>query len=353
MKKRTSLVFIVSLVLVSALLIVYSCKKDDQNPDSKKSIVTANLKMTDSEMLTHIEDFIDDCEYILDNPNETYTETMSVEDVVFNIEAAMNLQYVYYVKSSDNNYETNYLDITTESNGEVKEDNMATLYDEVYDLLKDHYTNTSFTQKKLVLVDIDTQTTTGGTQLVINSAVGNTVIPNTYDEDWWYGYGVGYCDNHNGLSDAAEQLTIAVNDYFYETPTNQNCKYFFTHTFKFEIEEANQSKYLNTQDPNPGDNEMDYIIFFGTSVITPVTHDDWEDYVCCVEHIYEMPFYEENYIEIGEEEEVPSNNIYIKFVEFEGVEESPGSTTIIEHHLTYRLGTRWLMCGTNYPKPIG
>lgn len=333
------------------MIITYSCKKDDQNSNPNESVADVSLKMTDAEMLTHIEDFIDDVEYILDNPNETYTETMSVEDVVFNIEAAMSLQYVYYVKTSDKDYETNYLDITCESNGEVKHDNMAALYDEVYDILKDHYTDASYNQKKLVLVDLYTQSGGNGTQLVIYSAVGNTLVSaSNYDEDWRWGLKEGYCDPPNTVdSDAAEQIEIELIDHFYATPTNPNCKYFHTHTKKYSITDAGDAKWDNPNDdpPSPHDNYKDYLIFYGTSEITATTWSDVE----CVYHEDELPFYEECYINEFEKEETSTKKVF--FIDIKGVIDYQGNYTILKHDLYFEVGTRWLMCNTNYPQPIG
>jgi len=106
-------------VLISALVFVYSCKKDDvYKSGTQTEILNQNDDFTEN-----ILSFIDMCKTLNDNPGIRNDDFIEVDAALLNLEAAMNLMYTYYIETSDYYTANSEIIINVNEEEEISETN--------------------------------------------------------------------------------------------------------------------------------------------------------------------------------------------------------------------------------------
>jgi hypothetical protein len=99
-------------------------------------------------------------------------------------------------------------------------------------------------------------------------------------DDWWYGETYGKCDPHTWVSDAADQMMLAMNNYI----PDPGGSYFFSNLTPI-TKKGGTTELRRPADPNPPNNEFDYYLYSASDEWGTVTDND-----LCLEYV-EMNFY--------------------------------------------------------------
>jgi len=331
--KKIIYVFIAAIGITA---VIFSCKKDqtESNQPEQEIFLTEDQKMTQ-----HIVEFKEKCNYYLENPGLKSGETMTVEEAVTDLEAAMNYTYSFNDPTADLHIERATIDLQPSPDNKFPMDEVATLLNDVTREVQQQYFDAPYADadKILILVDLDLKSNSNGDpQLGIVSVIGNRNLPGHNYTSWKFGELRGTCaGGYQGISDAAKRLQIRVHHLVWENP-QPNQVFYFTNVEAVE--------YYNPKDfPNVGpiDNYMDYLIYYAHANVSPLV-----DSVECVSAAAEMPFYRDNYVDFAEDVELTFNKTY-KQCYFTGQDANP----VWRHLLNYYIGDRWI--GEELPIGIG
>jgi len=290
MKKFTSLFIAVLTVVIAAMVVFYSCGKQDAG-DTLKFETTA-LSDQDVKINNLIKSFRTKMDYLKDHPEYKSGEVMEVDSAVWYLEATINYSHTF-----PNDYygqmkiDTSYLPMILNSDGMADFEEVAQRYDEIKEQVRDYYYASGFEEKGLISVDLMLEPLKSDeVTLKVITVTGektNTPPPGfgidgpfVEGDDWWYGESGGKCLNHSFPGDAAYWLMFEMNNYI----PDPNGNYYFTNKFMV-TRKGGDDNIRRTGDSEPLDNVYDYYLYSASEAIGIVDDD-----VLCLEYT-EMNYY--------------------------------------------------------------
>jgi hypothetical protein len=344
--KTKHIVFsLLAVFAFASALFFNACKKDAVS----ETISQSASEIQNSEFTEGVLTFIDRCKNLTENPGLKDEDEIDVDVAVTNLEAAMNLMYTYYVKTSELYTATSEIVITVDQKNEMTESNIAQALEDLEDAVADDYGNAPYTNKKLIAVILEHEVNGSVHSIIATSITGNTTIPLYYNaRDWTYGDGLGTCDElvpQIDDSDAAEQIEIAIDNLYYEEPPATGSYYWPNPTLEIiSVTPENMNDYLNPDDKIIEDNHLDYIVFFNYS-----EHGNYDPSRCLLMND-EISFYKTKYID--RIDEICTGSIKLKSLDIVGKANSWGNDEYLNHDLYIVTGVRWVSYNQTYPQPI-
>jgi len=268
MKKVTSLFIAVVTVAIAAMVVFYSCGKQDM----ENSLISENqevLMSTDDQIfLENLVNFRNKVNFIRSNPELKSGEVMAVDEAINQVEALFNATYGFpdeqYGKTKT---DSSVIQIAVNDYGMVVLDDVVAKFDEIINLVTQYYYGSGFENKGFLLLDLEKGEIING-QLVINlrSVTGemdNNWEPFGPDDDWLYGYNLGRCDYSQDTTDAAEEIQKAVNRNkpLISPPYGYRFVYVLDDLITLDYDVL--TNYPAPENPPPA-NYMDYLIFYVT-----------------------------------------------------------------------------------------
>ncbi|MFU8844312.1 MAG: hypothetical protein ACNA7V_10955 [Bacteroidales bacterium] len=265
-------ILVFTIIAAGLLLIVHSCTKEEA-----QTLKSQDNKLTPYEIKVHntIKGFIRTIEMYRENPHYKSGQLVSPDSALWLLEATIN-----YSHGFPNEFYTGHeveeltLVIPKTSGGMIDIAVLTQKYDEMKSNITAVYYGSSFTDKGLVLVDLEEEAQTE-TELILSvqTVTGERGIdpgpgtpgvngPFVEGDDWWYGENAGKCDETlQDAYDAAQRL-------FYEasnTIPDPSGNYVFVGPF-IEVEiSGDNDEFIYPYDPLPQDNHLDRYLFFATT----------------------------------------------------------------------------------------
>jgi len=190
---------IILALVMSGVLMFSSCKKDQEpvtNPSVNQNVSTTQL--TDEQVEAKIKDFIAKVK-----SDDKSTESMSVEDAVWNIEAALN--YTFCVNEVDlvmNSEEI--IEYNIDNEGTIDFSRIIAIYNE----LKEKAEELKQKKQYISVIDIDTENAYVSYTIAQKSTNKNTNYLAPISGDWkWHN---GDCSGGNASQDALTKIKGAI-----------------------------------------------------------------------------------------------------------------------------------------------
>jgi hypothetical protein len=259
-------IYIISILAAGLLLMVHSCSKDEV-----QTAKSHEHTLTPYEIQVHnaIKGFISTIEMHWENPHYKSGQVVSPDSALWLLEATINFSHAFPNEFyTEHEIEDLTLVIPKTSDGIIDMAVLTQKYDEMKSDITTVYYGSSFTDKGLVLVDLEEDSQTE-TELILSvqTVTGERGVdpgdpgfgingPFEEGDDWWYGENVGLCtDPYTILSDAAKKL-FAEGVSLVPDPSGN---YFFINHFTFDIQGGDE--YFRR--PNdPLDNYLDYYLYY-------------------------------------------------------------------------------------------
>lgn len=239
------------------LFLSLSCKKDDVKQTNKNSV-----KRTSQEIEEDINVFLTN----LENPENV--DPMSVEDVVWNIEAALNYKYsnAYYFDWVERVYKEVNMSYNLNNENNIDFTDIVTIYNDLLNSLREVYYSIDSDEKILLWVDIEANEDESFINMKYSIAVGNVQLERVSfgsTDYWFWGEKLGKCGSYSGNNigyDAATELQRRVN---YDRSSSINLpittRVYFT-DLSGSLELGGNTNVLNLNDQTPQDNFYDYYL---------------------------------------------------------------------------------------------
>jgi hypothetical protein len=258
-------IYIISILAAGLLLMVHSCSKEEVH-----TVKSHEHTLTPYEIQVHnaIKGFISTIEMHRENPHYKSGQVVSPDSALWLLEATINFSHAFPNEFyTEHEIEDLTLVIPKTSDGMIDMAVLTQKYGEMKSDITMVYYGSSFTDKGLVLVDLEedsqtetelilsVQTVTG--ERGVDPGPGTPGINGPFEEgdDWWYGEDFGYCYDHSVLDDAANQLWNEGKKLIPDPSGN----YHFIHLFTFDIQGGDE--YFRR--PNdPLDNYLDYYLYY-------------------------------------------------------------------------------------------
>ena len=248
---------ILSLIIAGALIIMFSCTKENNESVKQTSPAESNLSQQDIKVNNLIKTFKEKVAYYKANSGLKDGETVPADSALWYLEATINYSHAfpneYY---SDFEIDTSYLTVPVNGDGTVDMATLTQKYEEMKTNVAADYHNSQFTEKGLCFVSIS-QKSLNSNELTftVETATGdknNEPPPNpTPDgpfgpgDDWWYGENAGKCSEQASDSfDAAQRLW----DEAQSTIPDPNGNYTFVGPFIVEPIEGGLEKFRYPND---------------------------------------------------------------------------------------------------------
>lgn len=329
MKTTMSVAGAMLIILGTAVIIFYSCRKTDQPP-------TPSVEMDDASVasLAHIQAFKQRMEYYRDNRGiktggESYFATQAAEE----LESLINLDFCHTnVSCTEQAFETAQVIMPLNDIDKINDpDLMALYFDEIIGIIQGQMNSLTYESKQLLLVDLEYIGTNPDEDALISigSLIGNNQLQLLHNGEWWYGENMGLCGTGQyAPEDAATQLALQVRNTLLPAPPAGG-RWVYT---------GITNTYINpTQDPltNNPDNYLDYKIFYATEAVGTIDYE-----VQCLS-LYEMGFYENHYIAYAIDFENATGKDFYNCIA-EGLA-YPDSEYHIQHNYWVYVGHRFLV----------
>jgi len=204
-----------AVVLLAAIL--FSCSKQDIIDSPIAQERHPQMNEDDHSIMNKIIAFKELIEYAKENPDYKSGATMTAEEVVWNLETLFNATYGF----PDEQYghtvsDTTLLYIAINSNGEILEEDVIALYNEIIAIVTQYYYNSGFDQKGFLLLDLTQgEIVNGQLEIGLRSVTGEKNYvwePFGIHDYWWYGETKGDCNWIIGFNetDAAQKIQVAI-----------------------------------------------------------------------------------------------------------------------------------------------
>ncbi|MDD3132427.1 MAG: hypothetical protein PHN94_11435 [Bacteroidales bacterium] len=261
---------ILSLAVFVLAAITYSCSKQDQaEPVSS----TTEISQSEADILIEnkIRAFKSKMEFQRENPSYKSGETMSVDSAVWYMEAASNYTYGDGASTFNKTICDTFSIVLDVADGVVNLNDVVAAYDDMIQNLSATYNAIPGGNNHLVVNDIsltamDESTLTLGVNAVFGESTDGTSA--NFNYAWYYGHLMGREDGaYAGISDAAEEIEKKIHLRKGVLPRNS----YYTNVDSVEVY---GSDFINPNDPIPGDNMYDFLMFSNISNgITPNEHE--------------------------------------------------------------------------------
>ncbi|NOX45654.1 MAG: hypothetical protein GXO89_01580, partial [Chlorobi bacterium] len=233
------------------------------------------LTPTDLKVNALIKNFKQKVAYYRKNPTLKSGESLPADSALWYLEATINYSHAF-PNEYYNQFEvdTSYLAVPLNGDGTVDMAVLTQKYDEMKAKVADDYHNSSFTEKGLGYVSLtEISQNNGEMSLIVESGTGkksNEPPPTPVNgpfgpgDDWYYGEDAGNCGTNAPMSsDAAEQLYIEASN----TIPDPNGNYTFIGPFIEKEIFGGDADLQYPNDPVPGDNHLDYYLFYADTEI--------------------------------------------------------------------------------------
>jgi len=232
---------IILALVMSGVLMFSSCKKDKEpitNTATNQTVSTQ--QMTDEQVEAKIIDFIAKVE-----SGDKSTEAMSVEDAVWNIEAALNYTFCMNEVDLIGDYRGN-ADIEFPKGNIIDFNTIISTYKKFSEKINDIKKRETY----LCSIGLDVENN------ILRYIVGKTISDKNVKSvvgNWWYGEDHGDCFGNNAPNDGASKVTDAIRSDHMTYPS----RHYWT-DITIGITFIGWS-YPNPDDDVAGDNYKDYL----------------------------------------------------------------------------------------------
>ena len=279
MNKKLSII----IILLAVLFVSQSCKKEEAVKQNDVTKHKEFLSTSQASTITLIKKFMSQ----LANPSTE--DQMSIEDVVWYIEATLNYKYAHIEKVNYSDYISGNMNkkYSLNPDGYIDFSQVKDLYDEFENQLSIEFAKIKSDDKWLIIVDIDYDNINLSMFYAFGDKKVSLVKQAPYWADWYYGEDLGKCNGGGVPSDAANEIDkelrvdfIANHPYHPETRWIANSVIYpgpaipGGYPFQFSL--------INPTDITPQDNKYDYILFY--------CYEAWPNYHTCMSSD-EMDFY--------------------------------------------------------------
>jgi hypothetical protein len=201
-----------AMTLFCALLALSGCNKEGTRPSQNGN------EQSSRNPIEQLRSFREQIETFKTNPGAKNSETITIDDALWDIENNFNLSFSdaesYYSQTKEHEF-TLYLPITTDQRALVSD--AVNLYFQVTEQARDAYANDGFSQKGFISLSVtNTEETDGLLQVTFSGKTGerspyNPPIahvdgPFGTDDNWLFAAPMGKCDDPDIPSGADEQL---------------------------------------------------------------------------------------------------------------------------------------------------
>lgn len=267
MKNNKLSLTITMMVLVAAISVaVVSCKKEQQHTPSDEEQVMQNV-LEGQEAIEHILNFKKQVAYYKNHPGVKDSETLSVDDAIWNIEALFNYTYAYPELFYGNMVTADTtLCLPLISDSTVLLSDLTVFYGQMCEAISDIYHNIDLPNKQFVILDADDGERIDLQQAVVLHCVLGSVRgvqppmpqpipwgPFTDTLKWCYGGKGGRWDSYlQGEKDATYLLTDALNNILVpHAPAGQ--EYVYTGILMKELKNGYQAPFSYTYNSYHGE----------------------------------------------------------------------------------------------------
>lgn len=279
MKRRKIIgLFIIALFAASIAIYFQACKKEIVTPINNMSDPNYDYPYYTSDARLVVSKIMSFKNQLNDRENvQRRGLYMPIDSVIWDIEALFNSEYAFpdrkYIKTVKHDLEF-FVDLN--DNNEVQFGDVADLYDEITDGVRQSYANDGIViDKSLMAVVVDKGETVGNRVKIDVHVVSGRADNTTAEKDpinepfgpgdcWYYGEYGGTCDDPTLLEDAAEILEDTIN-YYYRKSTVPLTGYRYLNHGMFRVS-LDGNEYFD-------DSGKPYLFFYEANGYVPVYLD--------------------------------------------------------------------------------
>ena len=336
--------------LTFAVVITTACNKTSESP------VAGNGDEDYSELIEkskavqeHVRGFEKSMEYYRDNPGIKSISKQYVLDAINDWESTLNYNYceTYVDVNEIKDFDT-IIPIPIDGELYMESADVSERYYNaiLYAVQTRYYTYPAFKNQALLAVDLEPNSTYDSVNVSIS--IGNKSYVSHPPYDWKYGEWEGTCDGNYALeSDAAQEAAKYIREYFKEAPPAGK-EWCFIGIETINAKPLNTENgvliYLNPEDDDGINNNMDYLIYYASASVSPGLTAN----VRCVEYYSELTFYKANYKDLTEGWINDSNGKKFYTCIYNG----KNHVTYLQHELETKLGYRYIRHDIHIPPPI-
>ncbi len=274
---------IIGFSLLLILLGFSSCRNESIDASMPQTTVSGKKLAFDPKPQKHddvyakLRDFKEKLRLFQGNASLRSIQTMSVDKVVWNVEAYLNAAYGHSDKpfAGQSIHQDSFL--ISIADGEVSGSEVLSTLERAKGYVADQYRRVAESSKHIVFIDIAAKEI-GGNQLQfkVSSFIGLNPLqmrtdPYSATDDWIYGFQLGKCDETMVGKDGTDRLNEELNTRYIVPPTVFNPH----HMFFTDIEDIwiLSNQFTNFADDTPSDNKRDYLLFVSNPNIS-TNYDD-------------------------------------------------------------------------------
>jgi hypothetical protein len=276
MKKSRLIPALLAAVLIATVAIFNACSKQEStlNPVNEQELSPRDLAINNT-----IKNFRNKVGYLRENPGYKSSESYTADSALWLLEATINYSHTF-----PNEYygqlitDTLNLTLATNDAGEVDMNELALKYDAMKASISQVYHSKAIEDKGLVLVNLeDISFKSDGVEIEVVAVTGEIIDgtppvignegPFKEGDDWWYGETKGHCPEYTFDSDAAEQLSVAINNYISDPDEHK----FYTYITRSVTLQGGEDFLRRTNDPL--DNQYDYYLFSASDDVYPFSDE--------------------------------------------------------------------------------
>ena len=293
--KRLKIISVLTIAAIfSGVLIFNSCSKQEMNEQTDAQDEQVIISDKDIAVSNSIKNFKKKVEYIKENPHFKSGKSVSIDSVVWYLDAGVNFTHAFTFETFENFHTDSVFVVIPINNGEADMNDLSDAYYELVDKIRDDvYATVQEEDKDLYVSSTEIKEQTAGTLTIKTTAtIGSkhiepgTEVPFGDEDDWMYGDTRGQCETGNGYGewDAAEKIEEATLTYRYlyiqdhgVLPNGNEWVAVYTLPEAFiPLDPANQYELLFK---NPEPNYGEYLYLFEDNDPDPVTMCIEDDYM--------------------------------------------------------------------------
>ena len=291
--KKINLIYGLSLlVIITGILIVNSCKKQEVveqiNCDKQQTNDNKKAKLVYNKVIN----FLDKIMYIKENPGYKSGEQMSVDSALWNLNAGLN----FAVCNPDEKYDNFYVDsafVQLPVSGDIVNlEDVVNTYIEIESSTDDILNAAPYQEKAAKFTFIEIKSSDNSNVLLKSTTIvgekGTEPEEPPFDEgnNWRYGNNLGMCNNPIIEYDAGDTIRDVINANRYLHVHDEGHVVLYSNPVTIENINGNHPIFDNPNDPgtpinpDPYDNERDYLMFYAHEDNCSPVQNLWDDFSC-------------------------------------------------------------------------